>query len=509
MSDSQTPSSSSPSSSSDDSGSLAAAQQNVGRIHRSAGGGDSRSLGLALEGLRHWRDVFWLGVFMLHMIGVGLILTVLGLNRFKKKDRLNIDRYTMRFLENQAGLTEDYWPLYAVAGGVGTVIGWAWLSLLGSRANQMMKFAVHILTTYLAVISVLCFWGEQFFWGVAFAVGAALQFLYIISIIDRLPFTMLVLQGAVKMVWSLPEVMRVACTFMLVMLLWLALWSFGAAGVVASSMGDGGRWWLLVIFSVSLFWTGAVLCNTVHVIVSGMVFLVLIHGGREAASMPSKPLMKSLRYAMTTSFGSICYGSLFTAAIRTLRWKIRGFRSKIGNNECLLCCVDFLFHLVETLVRFFNKYAYVQIAVYGKSFNHSARDAWELFQSTGVEALIAYDCSGAVLLMGTLLGGLITGTCAGVWTRIKYPDRVIMVGSTAMLMGMILVGLAMVVVESAVTSIYICYAEDPSLIHRWDAEFFNQMTETLHQRLQHRSARAREVLSHGGLDARFEETLPV
>lgn len=80
-----------------------------------------------------------------------------------------------------------------------------------------------------------------------------------------------------------------------------------------------------------------------------------------------------------------------------------------------------------------------QIAVHGKSFNHSARDAWELFQSTGVEALIAYDCSGAVLLMGTLLGGLITGTCAVVWTRIKYPDTVAMVGATAMLMGMILV----------------------------------------------------------------------
>lgn len=76
------------------------------------------------------------------------------------------------------------------------------------------------------------------------------------------------------------------------------------------------------VFSVSLFWTGAVLCNTVHVVVSGMVFLVLIHGGREAASMPSKPVMKSLRYAVTTSFGSICYGSLFTAAIRTLRWKV-------------------------------------------------------------------------------------------------------------------------------------------------------------------------------------------
>ena len=82
----------------------------------------------------------------------------------------------------------------------------------------------------------------------------------------------------------------------------------------------------------------------------------------------------------------------------------------------------------------------LQIAVHGKSFNHSARDAWELFQSTGVEAIVAYDCSGAVLLMVTLLGGLITGTCSGVWTHIKWDDdRVTMVGSTAMLMGMALV----------------------------------------------------------------------
>ena len=83
----------------------------------------------------------------------------------------------------------------------------------------------------------------------------------------------------------------------------------------------------------------------------------------------------------------------------------------------------------------------LQIAVYGKSFNHSARDAWELFQSTGVEALIAYDCSGAVLLMGTLMGGLVTGTCTGVWTWFESRDRVSMVGSTAMLMGMVLVSL--------------------------------------------------------------------
>ncbi|XP_030513837.1 CTL-like protein DDB_G0274487 isoform X1 [Rhodamnia argentea] len=498
MSDSQ-------SSSSPELGSIVAADENVGRSRRSY---DSSQI-LASPPSRRWRDVFWLAIFLIHLVGFGLFLGVLGLNRFEKSDRLNLDKLTSVPSDSDAGLTEEYWPLFAVAGGAGTLLGWMWLLFLGSQANHMMKVSVHILTTYLAVISVLCFWGERFFCGVAFAVGAALQFLYVISVIDRLPFTMLVLQKAVKMVWNLPEVTRIAYLFMLVMLLWMVIWSFGAAGVIASSMDDGKRWWLLLVLSVSLFWTGAVLCNTVHVIVSGLVFLVLIHGGRRSLSMPQNSLLNTLRYAVTTSFGSICYGSLFTAAIRTLRWEIRGFRSKIGNNECLLCCVDFLFNLVETLVRFFNKYAYVQIAVYGKSFNHSARDAWELFQSTGVEALVAYDCSGAVLLMGTILGGLVTGTCAGVWAWFKSNDRVVMVGSTSMLMGMVLVGVAMAVVESAVTSIYICFAEDPQLIHRWDAEFFNQLSEMLHQRLQHRSARATEVLTHNRFDGQIQNTFTV
>lgn len=58
---------------------------------------------------------------------------------------------------------------------------------------------------------------------------------------------MLVLRKAVKMVWSLPEVLTLTGVFMMVMLLWMVIWSFGAAGVVATSIGDGGRWWLLLV----------------------------------------------------------------------------------------------------------------------------------------------------------------------------------------------------------------------------------------------------------------------
>lgn len=74
------------------------------------------------------------------------------------------------------------------------------------------------------------------------------------------------------MVWSLPKVMRVAYAFMLVMLLWMGLWSFGAAGVVASSMGDGGPWWLLVVsWQVLLFISSVVIMAELQETTIGMI----------------------------------------------------------------------------------------------------------------------------------------------------------------------------------------------------------------------------------------------
>ncbi|KAI7983531.1 Glutamine synthetase [Camellia lanceoleosa] len=54
--------------------------------------------------------------------------------------------------------------------------------------------------------------GEEFMAGVLTHLPSILAFTAPLP--NRLPFTMWVLQGAVKMVWSLLGVMRVACTFM-------------------------------------------------------------------------------------------------------------------------------------------------------------------------------------------------------------------------------------------------------------------------------------------------------
>jgi hypothetical protein len=163
--------------------------------------------------------VFWLVVFLIHLLVFGAALALFGLNRFRQADRFNIGRYANLTAEpwgttgTPAGspdpapappppsvyrsedpsvpaseLTETYWKYYGAAGAVGAALAWAWLAAAAWRKDGgkvVMRTAVHCLTAYLAVVSVLCFWGKHFFWGVALAVGAGLHFLYVMSVLDR------------------------------------------------------------------------------------------------------------------------------------------------------------------------------------------------------------------------------------------------------------------------------------------------------------------------------------
>merc|ERR1712232_93175 len=66
-------------------------------------------------------------------------------------------------------------------------------------------------------------------------------------------------------------------------------------------------------------------------------------------------------HAVTTSFGAICFGSLFTAPVSALRW---------ASCPCLGCCIP----------DYFNSFAYTQVAIRGVSFCNAARATAHLFQ---------------------------------------------------------------------------------------------------------------------------------
>ena len=62
------------------------------------------------------------------------------------------------------------------------------------------------------------------------------------------------------------------------------------------------------------------------------------------------PSRKAFKRTMTTSFGSVAFGSLIVAILQAMRAMLRQSRSRLA------CIADCLLGCIESLMRWFNKY---------------------------------------------------------------------------------------------------------------------------------------------------------
>lgn len=134
----------------------------------------------------------------------------------------------------------------------------------------------------------------------------------------------------------------------------------------------------------------------------------------ETVEIPvANPTINSAKRAMSTSFGSNCYGSLLIAVIQTLHYLAD--RSKLQANEdrdnlmtIIYCCLECILQMIGDLLEYFNRYAFAQVAIYGKDYFNAAKDTWHLCKSRGVDAIINDSLIGNVLGIGNLVTGLLT-----------------------------------------------------------------------------------------------------
>jgi hypothetical protein len=124
------------------------------------------------------------------------------------------------------------------------------------------------------------------------------------------------------------------------------------------------------------------------------------------------PTTAALKASLTSSFGSICLGSLIVALLKIIRNMVRQAARDQG---CLGCIAVCLIQCIENLVELFNYYAYTQVALYGKSFTAAARDTWNLVKSRGLDLLINHDLSDAALFVGALTGAALCAGVAAIW----------------------------------------------------------------------------------------------
>uniref|UniRef100_A0A8C4EEY3 Choline transporter-like protein n=1 Tax=Dicentrarchus labrax TaxID=13489 RepID=A0A8C4EEY3_DICLA len=99
--------------------------------------------------------------------------------------------------------------------------------------------------------------------------------------------------------------------------------------------------------------------------------------------IPACPLYSSFSRAIRYHTGSLAFGSLILAVVQMIRivleyldHKLKGSQKAIA--RFLLCCLKCCFWCLEHFIKFINRNAYIMIAIYGKNFCTSSKDAFFL-----------------------------------------------------------------------------------------------------------------------------------
>jgi len=206
--------------------------------------------------------------------------------------------------------------------------------------------------------------------------------------------------------------------------------------------------------------------NVLHVTVSGVIGTWWFQP-QEAQSAFSPAIMDSLSRATSYSFGSICFGSLLVALIQAIEQLVHSMRQQ-GRNSLVLCIMECLLNFLQRVGRYFNKWAFVYVGLYGYDYVTAGRRVAELLQARGWSTIISDNLVHQMLLLVCLVVGFLSGLIGmfladiSGWADPLFGDYVhLAMFLVSCLIGFSLSFILMGVVISAVDSVIVCFAEAP------------------------------------------------
>jgi hypothetical protein len=120
--------------------------------------------------------------------------------------------------------------------------------------------------------------------------------------------------------------------------------------------------------------------------------------------MPAFPTLRMLGYALTYSLGSIAFGSLIIAALKTFEYFYR--QAKESNKPWIKALILFFIGCMETILQTFNLFAFVSAASRGTSYCGSAKITFGLIKDRLLDAIVSNDLVAGMLRGACFMGSL-------------------------------------------------------------------------------------------------------
>ncbi|KAF3698835.1 Choline transporter-like protein 5-A Solute carrier family 44 member 5-A [Channa argus] len=147
---------------------------------------------------------------------------------------------------------------------------------------------------------------------------------------------------------------------------------------------------------------------------------------RKPQDIPPCPLFSSFHRAIRYHTGSLAFGSLILSVVQLFQFMLEYLEQKLKGvdnslSRFILCCLRFCFWCLEKFIRYMNRNAYIMVAIYGKSFCPSARDAFFLVMRNVVRVAVLDRVTDFLLFLGKVLVAGGVGVLAFFFLNKKIP----------------------------------------------------------------------------------------
>lgn len=458
----------------------------------------------SLHGPITYRDLPFIGAFVLHLL---LLLIVTNAIRSQEDDEEFVSKNDP---DDEAKLSAgDIGIALRSLGVVNILFSVGWLVffifcakmrfVLGSCAFSLVSLTVLAITLLLLDSSNAAFFGVL----MLCAVAADANWMYKSK--NGFDFVSVLLELVVELLLNHPSLAVVTCGALVAYTIW-ASWVCTTIAFVGADISPWSLSMLYIYFH--FYWTSNVFKNILTIVVSGTTMIWYykddsselspeLKNGAESPDLEQgegstlfglhvnlngtdrKVVGHYLKCALTSSFGSVCIGSLLCPLAHVLwnflRWARR--------DESVLTkrFVSLRSEYAESFIRTYHKFSFVHIAAYGKPFYVAAHHSWTLIESRGVEAIVDDDLTSRLLLLGG--NGWASVMTAMFITALSGSTHVVFFALACFTLCYTTLSIATQVITAVIKTLFVCFAENPGRLSQ------------LHPLIYHRLVRLSELKS--------------
>ncbi|XP_077463628.1 choline transporter-like protein 5 isoform X1 [Stigmatopora argus] len=129
---------------------------------------------------------------------------------------------------------------------------------------------------------------------------------------------------------------------------------------------------------------------------------------RKPKDIPARPIISSFNRAIHYHTGSLALGALILSSVQMIRLVLEYLDKKLNGSQTacarfLINCLKYCFWCLERFLKFINRNAYIMIAIYGKSFCTSSKNAFFLLLRNIIRVAVLDKVTDFLLLLAKLV----------------------------------------------------------------------------------------------------------